>query len=117
MKKTTQQQEEPIAGPALKTWDDLKKFANSLTKEQLEQPVRYWGEGHAGVIASAGILNEPFVNIDEYAEPISKYKDDKDWHVLELEAEICYRAGTILLATDELAMPVKSVKKEEETKA
>jgi hypothetical protein len=112
--KQKAQQEEPISGPVLNTWEDLKKFANTLTKDQLEQPIRYWGEGHAGVIASANVLKEPFVHIDEFAEPISKYKNDKDWHTLELEAEICYRAGTILLATDELAMPFKSVKKEEE---
>lgn len=76
-------------------WQDVKEFVNSLNEEQLQQPMRYWGEEKAGGIFAISILQEDFINPSgECVEPSSTYEFDED-------EPIVYPKGTILLDVNE----------------
>jgi hypothetical protein len=44
------------------TWQSIKDLANSLSEEQLRQPVRYWTESEGGTVSDANILDEDHVS-------------------------------------------------------
>ncbi len=54
------------------TWQDIKDLANSLSEEQLQQPVKYWTEGEGGSIGDANILEEDYVSDGEGYAPRSE---------------------------------------------
>ncbi|MFA6057262.1 MAG: hypothetical protein WC756_03615 [Taibaiella sp.] len=81
----------------INSWSELKNFANTLTEEQLQQPVRIWGESFAADIESVEVLDEDMINPSgEGCEPVSAYADEPE--TLEDEPVI-YPAGRILLDT------------------
>ena len=53
-------------------WAGLKAFANTLTDEQLSQPIRWWGEEKGGT-ATFSQLEEDYVTDDEGYSPKSSY--------------------------------------------
>lgn len=56
-------------------WADLKAFANGLNKEQLAQPIRWWGEETGGT-ARFGQLEEDYISDGEGYNPKSSYGAD-----------------------------------------
>jgi hypothetical protein len=63
-------------------WKELKDFANSLTDEQLGQPVHVCGEKFSKKVTSTMILEEDYINPSgDGAEPKSVYADDEDFNI------------------------------------
>jgi len=58
------------------TWQSIKELANSLTADQLQQPVRYWTESDGGKIHDANILDEDYVSDGEAYGPKSEMSVD-----------------------------------------
>jgi hypothetical protein len=54
------------------TWQDIKVLAESLTPEQLLQPVKYWSESEGGTIGDANVLDEDYVSDGESYAPKSE---------------------------------------------
>jgi hypothetical protein len=54
------------------TWRDVKDLANSLTEEQLQQPVNYWTESEGGTVGDANVLDEDYVSDGEAYAPKSE---------------------------------------------
>lgn len=62
------------------TWRELKEFVNKLPEILLDDEVIYWGEEKGGTVNSLMCLEEDYTNVsDEYWEPVSVYKGDKDY--------------------------------------
>lgn len=60
----------------IETYADLKAALEPLTDEQLNQPVKYWGEEKAGNIEALELLDENYYNVSgECLEPASFYED------------------------------------------
>tara|TARA_B100000378_G_scaffold203508_1_gene166882 strand:+ start:1332 stop:1592 length:261 start_codon:yes stop_codon:yes gene_type:complete len=80
----------------IKSWADLKAFANQLNEDQLTKPVRWWGDEKGGEIAFAKTLEEDYVNeTGDGVEPISSYKDDPDYQ--DFEIEVVFEKGYPIL--------------------
>lgn len=59
----------------------LKNFINSLSEDELKQPLRFWGEEIGGRISSAEILNDDYINPSgEGVEPRSPYLPGGEYH-------------------------------------
>lgn len=85
------------------TWADIKDYANSLSDEELKQPVRYCGEYKGGEVYSIYILNDDFINPSgDGIEPRSYYAESEDPDDREMaESEpIVLPKGSILLDVD-----------------
>ncbi len=89
--------EEPVAHAPKEretlVWADIKALANSLTDEQLEQPVKWWSDDEGGNIDDANILDEDHVNNGENYVPRSALDPE---FVVEPDAKV-YPAGTVML--------------------
>lgn len=55
------------------SWHDIKELANSLTEEQLQQPVKYWTESEVGTVGDANALDEDYVSDGEGYGPKSEF--------------------------------------------
>lgn len=55
------------------SWQDIKALANSLTEEQLQQPVKYWTESEGGTVGDANVLGEDYVNDGKGYAPKSEF--------------------------------------------
>ena len=81
----------------IETWADLKEFANSLSDEQLDNPVIWWGDERGGKFSSADTLKEDYVNESgEGVEPIYLYKGDEDFENIQ----VVLKKGTPILQDD-----------------
>jgi len=60
----------------IKNLSDLQKFLGTLNEDQLKKPVKYWGEGKAGELGFAEILDE-----DYYSSPSGEGCEPKSTHV------------------------------------
>lgn len=82
------------------TYRELKNFCNTLTKKQLQQEVKIWGEGISKQsIAEIDVLKEDMINPSgDGAEPISAYKDDPEY--AEGEAVVAKKGEIILHVND-----------------
>jgi hypothetical protein len=99
-----------LVGPDITNYGDLKTFLQTLTPEQLEQPVRIWGENMAGTVAAGNILNCDFIDPSgDGAEPRGYYDQfepgDPDFLDGLDDEDVCYPKGTIMLALDDLPLP------------
>lgn len=54
------------------TWAKVKEVANSLTEDQLQQQVRWWGESEGGKIDDVNMLPEDYVSDGEAYAPKSE---------------------------------------------
>lgn len=86
----------------LNTWADLKKFANSLTEEQLKQPVKIYGEGHSETASFVEVFKEDMINPSgDGCEPVSVYLNDPEYGKEYVEGEtVIYKAGVIMITAD-----------------
>lgn len=74
------------------SWQDIKDLANSLTEQQLQQPVKYWTEGDGGTIGDANVLEEDYVS-DGVA-----YAPKSEMPALHIdEDEPIFPEGTVML--------------------
>jgi hypothetical protein len=73
-------------------WQDIKDLANSLTAEQLRQPVKYWTESEGGKVGDANILDEDYVSDGEAYGPRSEFPAE----AID-EDEPVFPAGTVML--------------------
>lgn len=81
----------------INTWADLKEFANSLTAEQLAQPVKIYGEGYSKTAEFAEIFSEDMINpTGDGCEPVSCYSDDPEY----ANEPVIYKAGTIMITAE-----------------
>lgn len=75
----------------IKTWTDLKKFANSLPEKELQKDVIWWGEEKGGKIESITRLKEDYVSTaDCGCEPLSVLEDEDEWDAV-------YKKGTPII--------------------
>lgn len=80
-----------------KTLGQLKNFINSLNEDELKQPVRFWGEETGGIITSANILSEDYINPSgEGCEPVSIYKEEPDFEELYQDEPVVITKGSII---------------------
>lgn len=56
------------------TWAELKEAVNKLPEENLQQPVRWWGNERGGVISYVNLLDEDYVCDDEGWQPKSCFE-------------------------------------------
>jgi hypothetical protein len=54
------------------TWRDVKEMANGLTDEQLDMPVKWWGEEEGGTVLDVNQLPEDYVTDGEAYSPRSE---------------------------------------------
>lgn len=78
------------------TWKELKEFANSLSDEQLQAPVRWWGEEMSGCVFKAHQLEEDYVTTDYGCEPASVQEYDEG----DEPYEVTHPKGTPMLEAD-----------------
>lgn len=78
------------------SWAQLKEFCNSLSDEQLQKPVQWWGEEVSGYVFKVHQLEEDFVTTDYGCEPASvqEYEEGDDPY------EVTHPAGTPMLEVD-----------------
>jgi len=74
------------------TWNDIKELSNSLTEEQLRQPVKYWTEEEGGTIGDANVLDEDYVSDGEAYAPKSEMPPE-----CVDEDEPVFPEGTVML--------------------
>ena len=90
METTISQQQNPF------TYANLLSELQLLSPEQLQQPVRYWGENKYGTINNCEILSDDYINPSgDGCEPADSYR-----HTLteeEIRVEIVYPKDTVLL--------------------
>lgn len=86
----------------IKTWADLKEFANTLSEEQLNQKVKVFGENHSETVKSVEIFDEDMIDPSgDGCEPISVYLNDPEYGQDFIDSEtVCYKAGTIMITAD-----------------
>jgi hypothetical protein len=62
------------------TWADLKDFCNSLSPEQLNNKVMFWGEDTSGPVLGTEELKEDYVLTDYGYEPaaVQEYEEDDE---------------------------------------
>ncbi|TQI71788.1 hypothetical protein JM79_2737 [Gramella sp. Hel_I_59] len=64
----------------IRKFKDLKEFVNSLNENQLEQPVKFWGDEIGGEIHRAEVLKEDWINpTGDGLEPRSAYDDEPEY--------------------------------------
>lgn len=78
------------------TWEDLKKFSNSLPKSELKKEVIWWGDEVGGTVVSVYRLAEDFVVTDYGVEPLSSQDEVEEGQSLK----IAYKKGTPILSVD-----------------
>lgn len=59
------------------TWAQLKARIDTMTTEQLAEPVIWWGEEKGGFIASVSDLEEDYYKTDEGMQPRSSMNDEE----------------------------------------
>jgi hypothetical protein len=86
----------------IRTWHDVKRFANVLTEDQLFEPVKVWGEGFCHDITSVQIMEEDHVNPSgDGAEPVSVYLNDPEYGQEFIDGEtIVVKKGEIRLEAE-----------------
>jgi hypothetical protein len=77
------------------TFLELKQRLESLTPEQLAEPVRWWGDERGGTIDDLHVLDEEYVNVGDGFEPRSTANVE---HEDDITATL--PAGTPTLVTD-----------------
>lgn len=77
------------------TYNDIAFILPSISVNQLNQPVIFWGDGTGGKFKKMFVLGEDHINPSgEGNEPISAYKDDPE----TLDGEpVTLPKGTIIL--------------------
>src|SRR4051812_26312871 len=55
------------------TWKDIKELLSHVNEEQLNQPVRWWGDGRGGRLHDANVLDEDYVSDGEAYGPRSEF--------------------------------------------
>ena len=81
------------------TWADLKAFANTLTDEQLNNPIRWWGDERGGIDATFGVLEEDYVFGEEGYSPKSSYDEEYLNDLLEDSSTVMIK-GTPMIYVD-----------------
>jgi len=79
------------------TWHQLKEVVNSLSEEQLNNPIMYWEEDGGGRISDVECLEEDYVYGEEGSYPISLWEESKGED--ETEPTIVYKKGTPVMHT------------------
>lgn len=74
------------------TWQEIKDLANSLSEEQLQQPVKYWTESEGGSVGDANVLDEDYVTDGEAYAP----KSEMPAIAIDEEAPV-FPKGTVML--------------------
>lgn len=81
------------------TYNDIAFLLPSMSKDQLNQPIIFWGDGIGGKFNKVFVLGEDHINPSgDGNEPISTYKDEPE----TIEGEpVTLRKGTIILQLDQ----------------
>jgi hypothetical protein len=85
------------------TWDDLRQFCFSLTSDQLQQPVKVWGEEKGGGVFAISIAEDEGINPSgEAIEPRRLYAEAEDEFSKEIanDEPTVLKKGTIILEGD-----------------
>lgn len=79
---------------------DLLRAILRLSLEQLDQPVRWWGDEKGGIVQSVHVLEEPYVDMSEGEglEPLSVYVGTDDEEAAREAIEL--EAGTVILVVN-----------------
>jgi hypothetical protein len=89
------------------TLGHLRNFINSLSENELKQPVKVWGESFGGTINGAEILDEDYFNPSgEGCERVSAYKDEPDFEEDYADEPIIYEKGTVIFEVDRNNLPL-----------
>lgn len=79
------------------TWKELKEFCNQLSEHQLQQTVKYWGEGVSGNVLQAEVLDDNWRDFGaDCLESDELYKQgdtEEDWE----DTPIIHPKGTVML--------------------
>lgn len=82
-------------------YKELKDKLNQLTPEQLQMDVLFWGENVSGEITNLLILEDDYINPSgEGCEPLAGYKNSDEYEFSELENEIIYKKGSVILNSE-----------------
>jgi len=83
----------------VKTYGDLLAALQTLTPEQLRQPVLWWGAERGGRITSVDVLECEYGNVtgDGHEARTAYAEDPEAWE----DASHVFPAGTVLLAEEE----------------
>lgn len=82
----------------------LKNFVNSLSEDELKQPVRFWGEEVGGTIAAAEMLNDDYINPSgECCEPRAAHLAGGEFYEADSQMEdepIVLHKGSVVFEVD-----------------
>lgn len=86
----------------IESLQDLKTFLNTLSDEQLANPIRVWGIDDGCKITGAATLDEEYVCTEssEGMIPLSECKNDEDFNEDEIRARL--PLGTPILHTEDI---------------
>lgn len=88
------------------TWRELKQQVNNIPEEQLDKPVRIWGEDEAHLAAEVVLLEEDYHETGYGCAPLKDVKEmyksenDSDDYDFNTEHPLAYEKGTPILYLD-----------------